>query len=579
MPPPLQGANRVEDGDSSSGSPPTIVSAYDYIVVGGGSAGCAVARRLVEGTDARVLLLEAGPDDRHWTVRMPGAVKSHFEPASPFNWHLQSTSQPHLDGRLVPQPRGKGLGGSSSINAMVFLRGHPLDYERWSRQGATGWSYAEVLPYFKRLETYEPGEDAYRGGQGPVRVRRQEELGPLDQAFLRAGREAGHAATDDPNGRQQEGFCRFDMNVDGGVRASASHAYLHRGPPMPRLTVRTDALVHRILFDGRRAVGLEVFWRGSLERVRVDRELILSAGTFGSPRILMLSGVGPAEHLRALDVEVKLDLPGVGANLHDHPEIHLQHRCKLPITLNGHLRLDRKIRAGLEWFLFRTGVCARNHANTGAFLCSGQGVDHPDIQFHFAPYFYVRDRQVRTDEHGYLLDTGPMRPTSRGSLRLRSADPREPPLIDPNYLATEEDRRSMRDAVALARETLAQAAFAPFDAGEAVPGPAVRSRSEIDAFIRQYTVSAFHPVGTCKMGSEGDASAVVDPQGRVRGLEGLRVVDASIMPSLVSSNTNAPSMMIGEKLADAIAGKAPLAPIRVEFVPRTGGGRATGPAP
>jgi choline dehydrogenase len=283
----------------------------------------------------------------------------------------------------------------------------------------------------------------------------------------------------------------------------------------------------------------------------------------------MLSGVGPAEHLRALGIEVKLDLPGVGGNLHDHPEIHIQHRCKLPITLNGNLRVDRKTRAGLEWFLFKSGVCASNNLSTGAFLCSGPGIEHPDIQFHFAPYFYDRDRQMRADEHGYLLDTGPMRPTSRGTVRLQSADPREPLLIDPNYLATEADRQSMRDAVALARETLAQPAFAPFDAGETVPGPAVRSRSEIDAFIRQSTVSAFHPVGTCRMGGERDTSAVVDPQGRVYGLEGLRVVDASIMPSLVSSNTNAPSMMIGEKLADAITGRAPLAPIWVEFVPRT----------
>jgi choline dehydrogenase len=545
------------------------MSAYDYIVVGGGAAGCIVARRLADATDARILLLEAGRDDRHWTVRMPGAVRSHFKPNSPFNWHFYSVPQPHLDQRRVPQPRGKGLGGSSSINAMVFLRGHPLDYGRWTKQGATGWSYAEVLPYFKRLETYEPGANTFRGGEGLVHVRRTEELGPLDQAFLNAGLALGHPITDDPNGRQQEGFCRFDMNVHDGVRASASHAYLHQGPPAPRLTVRTGAQVSRVLFDGSRAAGIEYSWRGSLERAQVDGELILSAGAFGSPQILMLSGVGPAEHLRALGIEVKLDLPGVGGNLHDHPEIHIQHRCKLPITLNGNLRVDRKTRAGLEWFLFKSGVCASNNLSTGAFLCSGPGIEHPDIQFHFAPYFYDRDRQMRADEHGYLLDTGPMRPTSRGTVRLQSADPREPLLIDPNYLATEADRQSMRDAVALARETLAQPAFAPFDAGETVPGPAVRSRSEIDAFIRQSTVSAFHPVGTCRMGGERDTSAVVDPQGRVYGLEGLRVVDASIMPSLVSSNTNAPSMMIGEKLADAITGRAPLAPIWVEFVPRT----------
>jgi len=545
------------------------VSVHDYIVVGGGAAGSVVARRLAEATDARILLLEAGRDDRHWTVRMPGAVKSHFSPRSPFNWHFYSTPQPRLDGRRIHQPRGKGLGGSSSINAMVFLRGHPLDYERWSRQGAAGWSFAEVLPYFKRLETYEPGASDFRGGEGRVRVRRHEELGPLDRAFLQAGAEAGHPVTDDPNGRQQEGFCRFDMNVDGGVRASASHAYLHQGPPAPRLTVRTGTQVHRILFEGGLAVGVEHAGRGGLECAMAEREVILCAGAFGSPQVLMLSGIGPAQHLRALGIAVKLDLPGVGSNLHDHPEIHIQHRCSLPITLNGNLRLDRKVRAGLAWFLLRRGVCARNNVATGAFLCSGPGTEHPDIQFHFAPYCYDRDRQVRADEHGYLLDAGPMRPTSRGTVRLQSADPREPPLIDPNYLASEEDQQSMRDAVALARETLAQAPFAPFDAGEIAPGRAVRSRGELDAFIRQYTVSAFHPVGTCRMGDARDPGAVVDPQGRVHGLEGLRVADASIMPSIVSSNTNAPSMMIGEKLADAIAGMPPLAPIRVEYLART----------
>jgi choline dehydrogenase len=439
-------------------------------------------------------------------------------------------------------------------------------------EGAPGWSYAEVLPYFKRIETFEPGADDYRGGDGPVRVRRNEDLGSLEEAFLQAGQQAGHPVTGDPNGRQQEGFCRFDMNIDGGVRVSASHAYLHRRPPIARLTVLTGAHVHRILFDGSRAIGIEYAWRGSLERARVERELVLSAGAFGSPQILMLSGVGPADHLSALGIEVRLDLPGVGQNLHDHPEIHIQHRCKLPVTLNGHLRLDRKIRAGLAWFLFKSGVCARNFSNTGAFLCSGPAVVHPDFQFHFAPCFFFGGRQMRADEHGYLLDTGPMRPTSRGTVRLRSADPQAPLLIDPNYLATEKDRQSMRDGIALARDTLAQPAFRRFDAGEAIPGPAVRSRSEIDAFIREMTASAYHPVGTCKMGDERDGMAVVDPEGQVYGLEGLRVVDASIMPSIVSSNTNAASMMIGEKLADAIADKPPPTPAQVEFISRTGGG-------
>ena len=541
---------------------------YDYIVVGAGSAGSIVARRIADAGDASVLVLEAGRSDRHWTVQMPGGVRAHYEPKSKFNWHFYTTPQTHLDNRCIYQPRGKALGGSSSINGMVFLRGHALDYEKWTQQGATGWSYAHVLPYFKRLERYARGEDDYRGGQGPVAVERNENLSELEQAFLDAGKQAGFPFTEDVNGRQQEGFCCFDVNVDQGVRANTANAYLRTAPSSSRLHVQTEALVHRLVLQGQRVVALEYSVRGTMHRAQVGEELILSAGVFGSPQILMLSGIGREDHLRGFDIELRHKLNGVGENLSDHPEVHLQHRSKRPVSLNGYMRLDKKLRVGVEWFLFRSGVCAYNQGRTGAFLCSGPGVEHPDIQFHFMRCFFSGDWNIRANDHGYLLDTGPMRPTSRGTVRLQTADPRDSLFIDPNYLETEADRQAMRDGVALGRETLSQQAFADFDAGEEVPGPRVQSKADIDAFIRRNTASAYHPVGTCKMGSEHDPEAVVDPAGKVFGIDGLRIADASVMPSVVSANTNAASMMIGEKMADAIVGLPPAAPLDVDVTNR-----------
>jgi len=530
---------------------------FDYIIVGAGSAGCILAHRLAVDGDATVLLLEAGPDDNHWTIRMPGGLRAHYELDSPTNWHFYTVAQKHLQQRAIYQPRGKVLGGSSSINGMVFLRGHPLDYEHWAQQGLSGWSYSDVLPYFKRLERFENGADDYRGDAGKIAVRRQHALNPLEDAFLAAGREAGFPFTGDVNGARQEGFCRFDMNVDNGVRSSSAHAYLRKGDRIENLTTRLGAHGKRIMFDGRRAIGFEYLHGGRVHQARAEREVILSAGAYGSPQLLMLSGIGPAEHLGPHGIDVHTHLPGVGENLHDHLEIHVQHRCARPVSVNRFLRPDRMVIEGLRWFFFKSGVAARNQANVGAFLRSDAAREQPNVQFHFFPVFFDGWR-VSARDFGYRLGAGPMQPSSRGNVRLRSADPMDSLAIDPNYLATEKDVGEMRAAFKLARQTLAQAAFAPFDAGEVDPGGDVKTDTDIDAYVRRASGSAYHPVGTCKMGSDSDALAVTDSDGRVRGVEGLRVVDASLMPSIASSNLNAVVMMMAERLSDTILGRPAL---------------------
>jgi len=534
---------------------------FDYVIAGGGTAGCILAARLSEDPEVSVLLLEAGPPDRHWTIRMPGGLRAHYKRSSRFNWHFETEPQAHMDGRRLYQPRGRTLGGSSAINGMVFLRGHAQDYQRWVQQGAAGWSYAEVLPYFKKLEACGHGEDLYRGRVGPIRVRRQDALSPLEEAFLEAGAQAGYPTTDDVNGAQQEGVCRFDMNVGDGVRSSSAEGYLRQAEHRANLTVRTGAAARRVRIEGGRALGVEFVTGRGVETARAGREVILCGGAFSSPQLLMLSGLGPADHLRAHGIAVVRDLPGVGANLHDHLEIHVQHRATGPVGLNRYLRPDRMALAGAEWLLMKRGVCARNQANTGAFLRSGPEQAHPNLQLHFFPAFF-RDWTPRHDMHGYRLGTGTMRPTSRGTLRLASADPAAAPLIDVDFLATEADRREMRAAFLAARQILAQPALRPLDAGEQDPGPEdCRSAEAIDAYIRRAAGSAYHPCGTCRIGRSDDPLAVTDPAGRVHSVDGLRVCDAALMPSIVSSNLCAVVMMMAEKIADAIRGRAPLPPI------------------
>ena len=529
---------------------------YDYIIAGAGTAGCILAHRLTEAGH-KVLLIEAGGSDNHWTVRMPGGLRAHYKPKSKFNYHFETVPQVHLNNRKIYQPRGRTLGGSASINGMVFLRGHAHDYQRWEKQGAAGWGYEDVLPYFKRLENCEAGANEYRGIGGPVNVRFQSDLSELDNVFLEAGMQAQFPSTEDVNGERQEGFCRFDMNVDNGVRASTSYAYLHKFKGILKPTIYLNTLVEKILFEDNRAVGIQYRKGKNIRKAYSDREVILSMGAFGSPQLLMLSGIGPTEHLHEMGIDTRRDLPGVGQNLQDHLEVHIQHHCTKPISLNRYLRPDRMVQAGIQWFISKTGVCARNQANTGAFLKSGASVEHPDIQFHYFPVFFD-GWNPRHDVSGYLLDTGPMRPTSTGTVKLQSLDPLASMAIDPNYLSTQKDLDDIVRGFELGRETLRQPAFAEYDAGEATPGPEVKTRKQIEEFIREHAGSAYHPCGTCKMGADDDDNAVVDTQGRVKGMKGLRVIDASIIPSIASSNINAVVMMIAEKLSDSILGLLPL---------------------
>lgn len=535
-----------------------MTETFDYVIVGAGSAGCVLADRLTADGRHRVLVLEYGGSDRSVFIQMPSALSIPMN-TSRYNWGYETEPEPHLDGRRLHTPRGKVLGGSSSINGLVYIRGNPLDFDRWEEEGAAGWGYRHVLPYFRRAETREEGGDIYRGSDGPLHTRYGRLENPLYRAWIEAGRQAGYPLTEDVNGYQQEGFGRMDMTVHRGRRWSAANAYLKPARRRSNLKLVTGALATRILLDGRRAVGVRYRRRGGTEHVaRAAAEVILAGGAINSPQLLKLSGIGPARELKEHGIEVAHDLQGVGENLQDHLEFYFQLACTQPITLYSAQSLFRKGLIGLRWLLFKDGLGATNHFESCGFIRSRAGVRYPDIQYHFLPLAVTYDGNALASEHGFQAHVGPMRSKSRGWVRLRSADPADPPRILFNYMSHPDDWAEMRACVRLTREIFAQAAFDPYRGRELQPGSHVTTDEAIDAFIRKKVESAYHPSCTCRMGRPDDPLAVVDPEARVIGMESLRVVDSSIMPSITTGNLNAPTIMIGEKAADLILGKDPL---------------------
>jgi choline dehydrogenase len=541
---------------------------YDYVIVGGGSAGSALANRLSADPGNRVLVLEAGRNDSLWDVfvHMPAALTIPIGNRL-YDWKYESEPEPWMGGRRVYHARGRLLGGSSSINGMIFQRGNPMDYERWGAdEGMETWDFAHCLPYFKRMEncTAAAPDDPFHGKDGPLVLERGPATSPLFQAFFSAVQEAGYPLTDDVNGYRQEGFAPFDRNVHRGRRLSAARAYLHPVMDRPNLTVETRAFVTRVLFDGQRAVGVEYRrGRGPVRTVHAG-EVVLSGGAINTPQLLQLSGVGNGSELRALGIDVVADLPGVGENLQDHLEVYIQHACKQPVSIAPGMKWWRKPGIGAQWLFLRKGLGATNHFEAGGFLRSNDDVAYPNLMFHFLPIAVRYDGSMPAGDHGYQVHIGPMYSDARGTLKITSRDPRVKPAMRFNYLSTAQDRREWVEAVQVARRIFEQPAFAEFSSGEISPGPEIETPEQILAWVAKDAETALHPSCTAKMGT--DPLSVVDPTSmRVHGLEGLRVVDASAMPYVTNGNIYAPVMMMAEKAADLILGNTPLAPEHVEF--------------
>ena len=534
----------------------------DYVIVGAGSAGSALAYRLSEDGRHSVIVIEYGGTDVGPFIQMPAALSFPMN-MSLYDWGLSTEPEPHLGGRVLATPRGKVLGGSSSINGMVYVRGHARDFDHWKEEGASGWGFADVLPYFKRMENAEGGEPGWRGTDGPMNVRRGALRNPLYKAFIEAGGQAGFELTDDYNGSKQEGFGPMEQTIHKGRRWSAANAYLR--PALKRKNVSlVNGLARRVVIENHRATGVEIEARGQIQVVKARREVIVAASSINSPKLLMLSGIGPAAHLAEHGIETVVDRPGVGANLQDHLELYIQQESVKPITLYSKLNLFSKALIGAEWLFLKSGLGTSNHFEAAGFVRSRAGVDYPDIQYHFLPVAIRYDGKAAARTHGFQAHVGPMRSKSRGAVTRRSGDPREKPMIRFNYMSHEEDWRDFRHAIRLTREIFAQKAFEPFRGAEILPGAHVQSDAELDAHIREHVESAYHPCGTCRMGRADDARSVVDPECRVIGVDGLRVADSSIFPRITNGNLNAPSIMVGEKAADHILGKTPLPPSNQE---------------